>query len=153
MCFYWPFSLCELSIFDALAPSGVEFGGPAETNRDFKIIKSSRCCLNKGQRLAKRRLDGNVKAERDEAQQQADIAEHQLLELKQETVEIKRLLEELRVEKDHVVTEKAEVSGQLEGVETDLVTARHCVRQLEHQLEDVSDEVDQLEWNSQRDME
>ena len=55
-----------------------------------------------------------------------------------------------------MMTKKAEVSGQLEGGETDLVTARHRVRQLEHQLEDASDEVDQLEWKldmSQRDME
>ena len=79
-----------------------------------------------------------------------------MLELKQEMVEIKRLLEELRVEKDHMMTDKAEVSSQLEKVETDLVTARHCVRQLEHQLEDASDEVDQLEWKMemfQRDIE
>ena len=39
-------------------------------------------------------------------------------------MELKRLLEELRVEKDHEMTEKADVGGQLEGVENDLVTAR-----------------------------
>ena len=30
-----PFSLCELYIFDVLAPSGVAFGGPAQTDRNF----------------------------------------------------------------------------------------------------------------------
>ena len=58
---------------------------------------------------AERRLDGDVEAEWDEAQQRADEVEYQLLELKQETVELKRLLKELRVEKDHVMTEKADV--------------------------------------------
>ena len=32
--------------------------------------------------------------------------------------------------KDHIMTEKADVGSQLEGVETDLVTARHHVRNL-----------------------
>ena len=35
-------------------------------------------------------------------------------------------------QKDHMMIEKAEVSSQLEGVKTDLVNVRHCVRQLEH---------------------
>ena len=48
---------------------------------------------------AKRRLDGNVKTEQDEAQQQADEAKHHLGELKQETLELKRLLEELWAKK------------------------------------------------------
>ena len=52
------------------------------------------------------------------------------------------------------MTKKAEVSSQLEGVETDLVNVRHCVCQLEH-ISDASDQVDQLEWKLemlQRDM-
>ena len=72
----------------------------------------------------RRQLDGDVEAERDEAQQRTDEVKCQLLKLKQEMVELKRLLEELRVEKDHMMTEKADMDGQLEGVETDLVTAR-----------------------------
>ena len=47
-----------------------------------------------------------------------------MLRLKQEMVELKRLLEELGVEEDHMMTDKADVGGQLEGMETDLVTAR-----------------------------
>ena len=53
-----------------------------------------------------------------------------------------------------MMTEKAEVSSQLEGLENDLVNVRHCVYQLEH-ISDASDQVDQLEWKLemlQRDM-
>ena len=90
-------------------------------------------------REAERRFDGDIEAERDEAQQRADEAERQLLESQQE-------VGELRVEKGHVVAERDQVSGQLVGVETDLVTEKDRGRQLERQLEDVRDEVDRLEW-------
>ena len=50
-------------------------------------------------REAEHRLDSDVEVELDEDKQRADEAERQLLKLKQETLELKRLLEELWVKK------------------------------------------------------
>ena len=97
-------------------------------------------------REAEQRLEVDVEAERDEAQERADEAERHLFELQQEVPGLNRQLEELRVERDHVVAERDSVSGQLEGVETDLVTEKDRVRQLEQQVEDARDEVDRLQW-------
>ena len=97
-------------------------------------------------REAEQRLVVDVEAERDEAQERADEAERHLFELQQEVPGLNRQLEELRVERDHVVAVRDSVSGQLEGVETDLVTEKDRVRQLEQQVEDARDEVDRLQW-------
>ena len=93
---------------------------------------------------AEHQLDGDVETERDGAQQRTDEVECQLLELKQEIMELKRPLEELRVEKDHMMTEKADACGWSIGRGVQFVASEYA-----------SDEVDQLEWKlemSQRDM-
>ena len=44
------------------------------------------------------------------------------------------------------MAERDSMSGQLEGVQNDLVTEKDRVHQLEQQVEDARDEVDRLQW-------
>ena len=44
------------------------------------------------------------------------------------------------------MAERDSMSGQLEGVQNDLVTEKDRVHQFEQQVEDARDEVDRLQW-------